>query len=106
MSFVDLTLYTVGHSNRSRGDLLDLLGSVGVEILVDVRRVPRSTRNPHFDGVKLRRALEDAGLVYHWAGRQLGGGYGRPRKIRPMWPWKAVSGAMRTTWRQKHSGGP
>ncbi len=73
MSFVDLTLYTVGHSNRSRGEHLEQQGSGGVDILVYVRRVPRSTRNPHFDGVKLRQALEDAGLVYHWAGRQLGG---------------------------------
>ena len=73
MSFVDLTLYTAGHSNRTRASFLDLLGSVGVETLVDVRRVPRSTRNPHFDGVKLRQVVEDAGLTYHWAGHQLGG---------------------------------
>ena len=73
MSFVDLTLYTAGHSNRTQGAFLDLLGSVGVETLVDVRRVPRSTRNPQFDGEDLRQALADASLVYHWAGRQLGG---------------------------------
>ena len=73
MSFIDLTFYTVGHSNRTRASFLDLLASVGVQTLVDVRRIPRSTRNPHFDGVKLRQVVEDAGLTYHWAGRQLGG---------------------------------
>ncbi len=73
MSFVDLTLYTIGHSNRTRAAFLELLGSVGVGTLVDVRRMPHSTRHPHFDSVKLRQAVEDAGLVYHWAGHQLGG---------------------------------
>ena len=73
MSFVDLTLYTAGHSNRTQGAFLDLLGLVGVETLVDVRRVPRSTRNSQFDEVNLRQALAEVGMVYHWAGRQLGG---------------------------------
>ena len=73
MSLVDLTLYTAGHSNRTRASFLELLCSVGVETLVDVRRMPHSTRHPHFDSVKLRQAIEEAGLVYHWAGHQLGG---------------------------------
>ncbi len=73
MSFFDFTMYTAGHSNRTAAAFLDLLGSVGVETLVDVRRVPRSGRNPQFDEHSLRLALEEAGVVYHWAGRQLGG---------------------------------
>ncbi len=73
MSFVDLTLYTVGHSNRTMASFLELLESVRVETLVDVRRVPRSARNPQFDEESLRGALAEARITYHWAGRQLGG---------------------------------
>ncbi len=32
-----------------------------------------STRNPQFDQDSLRRALENVGMTYHWAGPQLGG---------------------------------
>ena len=73
MSLLDLDLYTAGHSNRTAAAFLELLGSVGVETLVDVRRVPRSGRNPQFDEENLRPAVASAGMVYHWAGRQLGG---------------------------------
>ena len=45
----------------------------GVTNLVDVRARPFSARHPHFDAPRLRAALEAAGIVYHEAGRQLGG---------------------------------
>ena len=43
-----LTLYTVGHSNRSIEELIALLREAGVNTLVDVRVQPRSQRNPQF----------------------------------------------------------
>lgn len=67
------TLYTVGHSNRSLADLLAVLRAAGVATLVDVRQHPQSQRHPQFDADSLRDALAAAGIVYHWAGRQLGG---------------------------------
>jgi uncharacterized protein (DUF488 family) len=66
-------LYTLGHSNRSQDALIGLLTQYGVQTLVDVRAQPHSTRFPHFSGDALRTRLEQEGLVYHWAGRQLGG---------------------------------
>ena len=66
-------IYTVGHSNRSAEALMALLGEAGVEVLVDIRAQPRSRRQPQFDSDALRLAAEQAGMVYHWAGRQLGG---------------------------------
>lgn len=66
-------LYTVGHSNRAQTDLLDLLGSAGIQALVDVRARPHSGRFSQYIQDELRGALEAAGIVYHWAGRQLGG---------------------------------
>lgn len=66
-------VYTLGHSNRGADELLALLASESVAVLVDVRAQPYSSRFPHFSGERLRMTLEDAGIKYHWAGRQLGG---------------------------------
>lgn len=67
------TLYTVGHGNRTLDELLNLLLGAGIQILVDVRAHPQSRRHPQFSEESLRAAVEKAGMVYHWAGRQLGG---------------------------------
>lgn len=67
------SLYTIGHSNRSLDDLIALLCSTAVQILVDVRVQPQSSRYPQFGQERLRDALTGAGIEYHWAGRQLGG---------------------------------
>lgn len=68
-----VVIFTVGHSNRSTAQLLALLQEGGIQVLVDIRAQPRSRRQPQFDGEALRQALEQAGVVYHWAGRPLGG---------------------------------
>lgn len=68
-----LVLYTVGHGNRRLEELIALLRSAGVTVLVDVRAYPASSRHPHFAGEVLRHSLEEHGIVYHWAGRHLGG---------------------------------
>jgi uncharacterized protein (DUF488 family) len=68
-----LTLYTVGHGTRQLDELIALLQAAGIESLVDVRAHPRSQRHPQFNDDSLRAACERTGIVYHWAGRQLGG---------------------------------
>lgn len=40
---------TIGHSTRTSEELVDELKSHGVELLVDVRTVPRSRTNPQFN---------------------------------------------------------
>ncbi len=40
---------TIGHSNRSLDDLLDMLRAAQVDLLVDVRSFPRSRTNPTFN---------------------------------------------------------
>jgi len=65
-------ILTVGHSNRSAADLVTLLGVHGVRRLADVRRFPRSRRNPWFDTEPLAKTLASAGIEYrHWP--ELGG---------------------------------
>ena len=44
-----------------------------MRILVDVRAYPTSRRYPQFGNNSLRSALADADIIYHWAGRDLGG---------------------------------
>lgn len=51
-------MLTIGHSNRSLGEFLDLLKAHGVELVVDVRIIPRSRRNPQFNRETLPHALE------------------------------------------------
>ena len=48
-----------------------------MELLVDVRTVPRSRRNPQFDAGSLAQALEEQGITY-WQERAMGG-FRRPR---------------------------
>jgi uncharacterized protein (DUF488 family) len=91
MSHAPVTLYTVGHSNRPIEELIALLTDAGIATLIDVRAQPRSQRHPQFNDDSLRGACEHAGIVYHWAGRQLGG----MRTARPGSPHVALDEGMR-----------
>jgi uncharacterized protein (DUF488 family) len=55
---------TIGHSNRSLGEFLALLKAHGVELVVDVRTISRSRRNPQFNRENLPHALEAEGIGY------------------------------------------
>jgi uncharacterized protein (DUF488 family) len=68
-----MRLFTIGHSNVSVDQLLELLRRHGVEVLVDVRTAPYSRYCPQFNKAKLQRAVETAGLRYQFAGHALGG---------------------------------
>lgn len=59
-----LPFYTVGHSNRSLEDFAALLTEAGVELLVDIRTVPRSRANPQFNEDSLPNALAEFGVAY------------------------------------------
>ncbi len=65
-------LFTIGHSNHSIGRFLELLEAAGVRLLADVRRVPRSQRNPQFNLDTLEAALAERGIGY-WHFGSLGG---------------------------------
>ncbi len=66
-------IFTIGHSTRPLKDFVGLLRDHGVDVLVDVRRFPRSGRHPHFDREALAPALRSAGIRYLWLGEYLGG---------------------------------
>ena len=56
--------YTIGHSNRSFGDFVDLLRGAGVTFVADVRTVPRSRANPQYNRDVLPEALAACEIGY------------------------------------------
>jgi hypothetical protein len=65
-------LYTVGHSNGEPTRLLTMLQEAGVELLADVRTVPKSRHVPWATDTRLARWLPANGIAYeHW--KDLGG---------------------------------
>ena len=67
------SIYTVGHSMRSLDQLVALLRESGLEVVVDVRRWPVSSRYPHFSRAPLEAELARVGIEYHHLGTALGG---------------------------------
>lgn len=58
------TIFTIGHSTRPVGEFLAMLKQVGVNLLVDVRSIPRSRTNPQFNADALPEALAGAAISY------------------------------------------
>jgi uncharacterized protein (DUF488 family) len=55
---------TIGHSNRTIEDFLGMLKAHGVQLLVDVRTVPRSRHNPQFNRETLPGSLAAEAIEY------------------------------------------
>lgn len=66
-------IFTVGHGTRTVEALAVVLQRAGVGRLVDVRRWPRSRRNPHLNREALADALPEFSIAYDWRGEELGG---------------------------------
>ena len=58
------TIFTIGHSTRTIAEFVALLRQVAVDLLVDVRSIPRSRTNRRFNADALPEALVDAGISY------------------------------------------
>src|SRR5579884_1321029 len=81
-----VTIFTIGHSTRSFDELASMLKAHGIELLVDIRTVPRSRRNPQFNREELARTLPEAGMEYrHMASL---GGLRHPRRDSINSGWK------------------
>jgi uncharacterized protein (DUF488 family) len=75
-------IYSIGHSNRSIGDLVDVLRSQQVSVLADIRTIPRSRANPQFNADVLGPALGEVGIRYVPL-RALGGLRGKAHREGP-----------------------
>jgi len=72
MSYGNVSLWTIGHSNRSMEIFLELLKEHNIEVLVDVRSFPTS-KVEHFKREEMERWLPENGIEYVWLGKELGG---------------------------------
>lgn len=76
MSEGKLEIFTIGHSNRKRREFLRLVRSHEIDVVADVRSVPRSGFAPLFDRERLEASLRRLRTRYVFLGEELGG---RPR---------------------------
>lgn len=66
------TIYTIGHSTRTVGEFVEIISSVGVKLVVDIRTVPRSRTNPQYNLDIFPSLLEQYG-IFHMQLSKLGG---------------------------------
>lgn len=79
------SIFTIGHSTLPIGDFLAALEQQEIQLLIDIRTVPRSRHNPQFEAQALRHSLERRGFAYQWM-RDLGGlRRSRPDSINTGW---------------------
>lgn len=75
-----LPVFTIGHSNRSIDDFVDLLRGADIGDLADVRKMPMSRANPQFNGTALAATLAAVQISYaHIAA--LGGLRGKAARV-------------------------
>ena len=73
------TVHTIGHSDLDLEKFMDRLEQNGIQLVADVRSMPRSRHAPQFNRERLAQALGQRGIGYIHMGDELGG---RPREDR------------------------
>ena len=66
------TLFTIGHSNHTLDKFIGLLKQHNITAIADVRSIPFSRFNPHFNREALEASLRRANISYVHMGQQLG----------------------------------
>ena len=56
--------FTIGHSTRSVEEVAGLLRAAGADMIVDVRKMPRSRSNPQFNSDTFPAALAERQIGY------------------------------------------
>jgi uncharacterized protein (DUF488 family) len=84
-----LVIYTIGHSTRPIDEFIEMLKLHKVELLADIRTIPRSRHNPQYEEAALSKALENEKIEYvHWPAL---GGLRHARKDSINTGWKNAS---------------
>lgn len=68
-----MKLFSIGHSNASIENFVELLRRHEIELLVDTRSQPYSRYTTHFSREALKQSLIENGIEYSYLGRQIGG---------------------------------
>jgi len=59
-----MTVFTIGHSTHSIEEFVDILKAHGIELVVDVRTIPKSRHNPQYNSDALAAALHGQAIGY------------------------------------------
>ncbi len=59
-----MTIYTVGHSNHPIEKFIGMLTAHDIELVADVRTIPRSRHNPQYNSDSLPASLEQHSVAY------------------------------------------
>jgi uncharacterized protein (DUF488 family) len=68
-----MIVYTIGTSNRTIEEFMEILALHQINAIIDVRRFPTSQRFEHFKKEKLAQHLHHHKISYHYLGNLLGG---------------------------------
>jgi uncharacterized protein (DUF488 family) len=74
--------FTIGHSTRGMDEFVDLLRQAEIELVVDVRSIPRSRTNPQYNREILSESLSAYQIGYACI-TALGGRRGKARNVPP-----------------------
>jgi uncharacterized protein (DUF488 family) len=83
------TVSTIGHSNRSIEEFIELLKRNEIACVLDIRTVPKSRHNPQFGQDLLPGSLAAAGIEYRYLAGL--GGLRRPRADSANGGWRNTS---------------
>ncbi|MEP7274680.1 MAG: DUF488 family protein, partial [Acidobacteriota bacterium] len=61
MSKEEITVWTIGHSTRTREEFLHLLIAYEIQALADLRRFPASRKYPYFNADALSASISTGG---------------------------------------------
>jgi uncharacterized protein (DUF488 family) len=87
---IPYSFYTIGHSTRSIEEFVELLKPLRIELVVDIRAIPRSRTNPQFDAETFVNSLTKSRIDYEHIA-SLGGRRGK----------SAVSTAVNAFWKNQ-----
>ena len=76
------TILTIGHSTRTKDEFIALLREFEIDLIADVRSIPRSRTNPQFNTDVLPQTLAEAGIGYRHL-KALGGRRHRVKNAPP-----------------------
>lgn len=65
-------VFTIGHSTHTVDQFIALLQQHGITAVGDVRSMPYSRQNPHFNREETERFLRGCGIAYMFLGKELG----------------------------------
>ena len=75
-------VFTIGHSTRTIPEFVELLRLGAVDMVADIRTVPRSRTNPHYNLDALPNALAEWQIGHAYIA-ELGGLRGKSKKVAP-----------------------